>query len=455
MQPSNHSDLTERAAHSTSENQDSPESLPTRNQPAAFADPGADPECANAFASLFASGKQKTCGNHSLAGHAHADGTDQAAVPKTRVASTFAALLLAFALTFSGFGCAGTAAPDGTSIAGNAPAASQPQDNGEVDSATNSARATIADIPAYSGALCININGGVPGFAAQDEARGAFMQFSELDFEGRCGEAFARIGTDTVSNDKRGDISSVHPSGWVQRKYSFVDDGMLYNRCHLIAHQLCGEDANERNLITGTRTFNVIGMLYYEELVGDYVRATGNHVLYRVTPLFAANDLVARGVQMEAKSIEDNGEAVQFNVFVYNVEPGVAIDYVTGESQESADTPAVASKGEGTITTAAAARAAQAAGESGASSSSTGNAGESSGASASGSGSGSTSANASDTASSSAEQHDYILNIKNKKFHLPTCSAVNDIAAANRQDFTSTRDELIAKGYSPCGICNP
>ena len=454
MQPSNHSDLTERAARSTSANQDSLESLPTRNQPAGFTNPGADPECANAFVSLFASGKPKTCDNHSLASHAHVRNANQAAAPKTRVASAFAALLLAFALTFSGFGCASTAAPDDTSTGGNTPAASQPQDNGEVDSATDSARATIADIPAYSGALCININGGVPGFTAQDEARGAFMQFSELDFEGRCGEAFARIGTDTVSNDKRGDISSVHPSGWVQRKYSFVDDGMLYNRCHLIAHQLCGEDANERNLITGTRTFNVIGMLYYEELVGDYVRATGNHVLYRVTPLFAANDLVARGVQMEAKSIEDNGEAVQFNVFVYNVEPGVAIDYVTGESQESADTPAVASKGEGTITTAAAARAAQAAGESGASSS-TGNAGESSDAGASGSGSSSTSTNASDTASSSAEQHDYILNVKNKKFHLPTCLAVNDIAAANRQDFTGTRDELIAKGYSPCGICNP
>ena len=454
MQPSNRLDLTERAARSTSANQDSPESLPTRNQPAGFANRGVGPERANAFASLFASGKPKTCGNRSLAGHAHACHANQATAPKTRVASAFAALLLAFALTFSGFGCAGIAAPDGTSTGGNAPAASQPQNNGEVDNATDSARATIADIPAYSGALCININGGVPGFTAQDEARGAFMQFSELDFEGRCGEVFARIGTDTVSNDKRGDISSVHPSGWVQRKYSFVDDGMLYNRCHLIAHQLCGEDANERNLITGTRTFNVIGMLYYEELVGDYVRATGNHVLYRVTPLFAANDLVARGVQMEAKSIEDNGEAVQFNVFVYNVEPGVAIDYVTGESQESADTPAVASKGEATITTAAAARAAQATGESGASSS-TGNAGESSDAGASDSGSGSTSANASDTASSSAEQHDYILNVKNKKFHLPTCSAANDIAAANRQDFTGTRDELIAKGYSPCGICNP
>lgn len=454
MQPSNHSDLTERAARSTSANQDSPENLPARNQSADFTNPGAKPECANAFASLFANGKPKTCSNRSLAGHAHACSANQAAAPKTRVASAFAALLLAFALAFSGFGCAGTAAPDGTSTGDNAPAASQPQNNGEADGTTDSARATIADIPAYSGALCININGGVPGFTAQDEARGAFMQFSELDFEGRCGEAFARIGTDTVSNDKRGDISSVHPSGWVQRKYSFVDDGMLYNRCHLIAHQLCGEDANERNLITGTRTFNVMGMLYYEELVGDYVRATGNHVLYRVTPLFAANDLVARGVQMEAKSIEDNGEAVQFNVFVYNVEPGVAIDYVTGESQEWADTPAVASKGENTITTAAAARAAQAAGESGASSS-TGNAGESSGASASGSSSGSTSANASDTASSSAQQHDYILNVKNKKFHLPTCSAVNDIAAANRQDFTGARDELIAKGYSPCGICKP
>ena len=371
-----------------------------------------------------------------------------------RIAAALAALALAFSFALPATGCTvsigDNAAGSGSSISSSDGSAGT---YGGSDDA-RSAQATIADIPAYTGALCIDINHGEPGFTAQDETRGTFMQFSDLDFEGRCGTAFARIGPDTISNEKRGDISQVHPSGWVQRKYSFVDDGILYNRCHLIAHQLCGEDANERNLITGTRTFNVIGMLYYEELVGDYVRATGNHVLYRVTPLFAANDLVARGVQMEAKSIEDNGEAVQFNVFVYNVEPGVAIDYVTGESQESADTPAVASKGEGTITTAAAARAAQATGESGAHSS-TGNAGESSDAGASGSGSSSTSANASDTASSSAEQHDYILNVKNKKFHLPTCSAVNDIAAANRQDFTGTRDELIAKGYSPCGICNP
>ena len=234
--------------------------------------------------------------------------------PKTRVASAFAALLLAFALTFSGFGCAGTATPDGTSAGGNAPAASQPQNNGEADGTTDSARATIADIPAYSGALCININGGVPGFTTQDEARGALMQFSELDFEGRCGEAFARIGTDTVSNDKRGDISSVHPSGWVQRKYSFVDDGMLYNRCHLIGYQLTAENANEKNLITGTRYLNVEGMLPFENMVADYIKETDYHVLYRVTPIFDGDNLVADGVQMEAESVEDNGDGILFNV---------------------------------------------------------------------------------------------------------------------------------------------
>ena len=284
------------------------------------------------------------------------------------------------------------------------------------------------------------------------------MRFSDLDFEGRCGTAFARIGPDTVSNEKRGDISQVHPSGWVQRKYSFVDDGMLYNRSHLIAHQLCGENANEKNLITGTRTFNAVGMLYYEELVGDYVRSTGNHVLYRVTPLFAANDLVARGVQMEAKSVEDNGEAVQFNVFVYNVEPGVAIDYVTGESWESSETPQVTSKGNATITTAAAARADKAAVGSGSESDADGGdggnaSGGSKGSKGNGSGDGAGSNNAGNQDAS--EQQDYILNVKNKKFHKPDCSAASDISSANKQDFTGTRDQLIARGYSPCGICKP
>ena len=169
---------------------------------------------------------------------------------------------------------------------------------------SNPAAVQIADIPEYSGALCIDVNNSEPGFTDDDLKRGAFMEFSDLDFEGRCGAAFARIGTDTLSNAPRGDISQVHPSGWEQHRYDFVDQEMLYNRSHLIAHQLCGEDANEKNLITGTRTMNSVGMTYYENIVANYVKQTGNHVLYRVTPIFAANDLVARGVQMEAESIE-------------------------------------------------------------------------------------------------------------------------------------------------------
>lgn len=371
-----------------------------------------------------------------------------------RIAAALAALALAFSFALPATGCSisisDSSAGTGSSISST---------DGSSGEGARSAQATIADIPAYTGALCIDINHGMPGFTAQDEARGTFMQFSDLDFEGRCGTSFARIGPDTVSNEKRGDISQVHPSGWVQRKYSFVDDGMLYNRSHLIAHQLCGENANEKNLITGTRTFNAVGMLYYEELVGDYVRSTGNHVLYRVTPLFAANDLVARGVQMEAKSVEDNGEAIQFNVFVYNVEPGVAIDYVTGESWESSETPQVTSKGSATITTAAAARADKAAAGSANGSKADGGSSSESGGDGTGSESNTSDANGagSNNASSqgASEQQDYILNVKNKKFHKPDCSAASDISSANKQDFTGTRDQLIARGYSPCGICKP
>ena len=376
-----------------------------------------------------------------------------------RIAAALAALALAFSFALPATGCTvsigDNAAESGSSISSSDGNAGTYGDSGDA----RSAQATIADIPAYTGALCIDINHGMPRFTAQDEARGTFTQFSDLDFEGRCGTAFARIGPDTVCNEKRGDISQVHPSGWVQRKYSFVDDGMLYNRSHLIAHQLCGENANEKNLITGTRTFNAVGMLYYEELVGDYVRSTGNHVLYRVTPLFAANDLVARGVQMEAKSVEDNGETIQFNVFVYNVEPGVAIDYVTGESWESSETPQVTSKGSATITTAAAARADKAAAGSANGSKADGESSSGSGAGEAGSESNTSDADGagSNKASSqgASEQQDYILNVKNKKFHKPDCSAASDISNANKQDFTGTRDQLIARGYSPCGICKP
>lgn len=354
-----------------------------------------------------------------------------------RFAALFAAIALALCCTLPLAACEGGSFSD--------------------SQAANPAAVQIADIPEYSGALCIDVNDGEPGFTDDDFKRAAFMEFSDLDFEGRCGAAFARIGTDTLSNAPRGDISQVHPSGWEQRRYDFVDQEMLYNRSHLIAHQLCGENANEKNLITGTRTFNAVGMLYYEELVGDYVRSTGNHVLYRVTPLFAANDLVARGVQMEAKSVEDNGEAIQFNVFVYNVEPGVAIDYVTGESWESSETPQVTSKGSATITTAAAARADKAAAGSAGGSKADSESNSGSGAGSSGSNAGDGDGAGSNSASSqgASEQQDYILNVKNKKFHKPDCSAASDISSANKQDFTGIRDQLIARGYSPCGICKP
>lgn len=341
--------------------------------------------------------------------------------------------------------------------------------------ATNPAAVQIADIPEYSGALCIDVNDGEPGFTDDDFKRGAFMEFSDLDFEGRCGVAFARIGTDTLSNAPRGDISQVHPSGWEQHRYDFVDQEMLYNRSHLIAHQLCGEDANEKNLITGTRTMNSVGMTYYENIVANYVKQTGNHVLYRVTPIFAANDLVARGVQMEAESIEDGGQTVRFNVFVYNVEPGVEIDYVTGESRESSDVPSVATGGEVTTTGADASTAAGKETSGASTKSPNGNArsertnnttskgdaenGQSNQANnATGSSDATNPSNGAGSEEGSATSYgsqEYVLNTKSMKFHCPTCSSVNDIADNNKQEATATRDELISEGYSPCKQCNP
>ncbi len=387
-----------------------------------------------------------------------------------RLAAAFVALLLAFSLT--GAGCSGI---EISCSSGSGSSAATSQTAAHV----SSARVTVGDIPEYSGALCIDINDGQPGFTKDDVDRGAFMEFSELDFEGRCGEAFARIGKDTVSNAERGDISQIHPSGWVQHRYDFVDQNMVYNRSHLIAHQLSGENANERNLITGTRTMNSVGMTYYEEIVGDYVRQTGNHVLYRVTPIFAANDLVARGVQMEAESIEDGGKAIRFNVFIYNVEPGVEINYVTGDNWESSKTVATTSEGEATKTTArtkdealektAAELAAEegsaadgndngnASGTSNASgSNSSSNSNSTSASSSSGSeASDSASSSASTSASNASDQQEYVLNTKNKKFHKPSCSGADNISSDNRKTFTGSRETLIDRGYAPCGQCNP
>ncbi len=206
----------------------------------------------------------------------------------------------------------------------------------QVQGGALSAADLLAAVPEYSGKASVEVNGNVPGFTADEiavaQARGSYDQFSELDSLGRCGVAEANVGRDIMPTEKRGRISSVKPTGWHSVKYDGIDGGSLYNRCHLVAHQLTGQNANWKNLITGTRYLNIEGMLPYEEEAGDYVRATGNHVLYRVTPVFQGDELVARGVHMEAYSIEDDGAGVSFNVYCYNVQPGIGIDYATGDS---------------------------------------------------------------------------------------------------------------------------
>lgn len=193
----------------------------------------------------------------------------------------------------------------------------------------------IEDIPEYKGEAYVVINDNVPYFDKSDLTTKTFEKYSPLDSLGRCGVAYANVSEDTMPTEERGSIGMIKPSGWQIKKYDFVDGKYLYNRCHLIGYQLTGENANEENLITGTRYMNTKGMLPFENEVADYVKDTGNHVLYRVTPIFEGDNLVAKGVLMEAMSVEDQGLDIEFNVFVYNVQPGVSIDYATGDSQRS------------------------------------------------------------------------------------------------------------------------
>lgn len=273
-----------------------------------------------------------------------------------------------------------------------------PQENQQASAVSVS----LEEVPAYSGSPYVELDGNQPGFSLEERTTDSFETYSTLDALGRCGPAYACIGEDLMPTEDRESISSVHPTGWVQAEYSFVDGGSLYNRCHLIGFQLTGENANEENLITGTRYMNVEGMLPFENMVADYIKETGNHVLYQVTPVFEGENLVASGVVMEALSVEDEGEGVCFHVYVYNVQPGVEIDYATGESWETRDS-------------------------------------------------------ASSTPESQTEQQeaDYVLNTSSKKFHRPDCPSVDSMSGKNRQEYHGTREELIAQGYEPCGSCHP
>ena len=194
----------------------------------------------------------------------------------------------------------------------------------------------LSDIIPYSGEPYVTVCGGVPHFSEAELSRISFESYSELDGYGRCGVCTASVGRDIMPTEKRGSIGQVKPTGWHTVKYDFVDGKYLYNRCHLIGYQLTGENANTKNIITGTRYLNVEGMLPFENMIADYVKETDNHVMYRVTPVFEGDELVARGVHLEAMSVEDGGEGIFFNVFCYNVQPGVEIDYATGESRGAA-----------------------------------------------------------------------------------------------------------------------
>ena len=270
---------------------------------------------------------------------------------------------------------------------------------------------SLEDIPEFSGEPYVVLEYNQPAFTQEDLTAGSFEEYTPLDVLGRCGAAFAMVGLDTMPTQDRESISQVKPSGWQTAEYDtdLVDGGYLYNRCHLIGFQLTGENANEENLITGTRYLNVEGMLPFENLVADYVKETGNHVLYRATPVFSGTELVARGVELEALSVEDSGDGVCFHVYCYNNQPGITIDYATGDSWLS------------------------------------GTDSQASGAPESGS---------SQSGDVPGEQH-YILNTSSKKFHRPDCSGVTNMSPSNRQDYTGTRQSLLDQGYSPCGTCNP
>ena len=298
--------------------------------------------------------------------------------------------------------------------------------------------AYVAANPTADGGDYVEIDDNTPSFTVDDATTDAFQSFSQLDRLGRCGTAYACLGPETLPTDVRGDISEMHPSGWVQNFYDFIEGESLYNRSHLIAHCLSGQDANEQNLITGTRHFNADVMEPIEAMVLDYIERTGNHVLYRVTPVFEGDELVARGVQIEALSMEDGGQGVSLNVFLRNIQPGVAIDYATGNNW--ADEAATAG-GWGTSATAS---------------------GWNTGSAAAGSTSTLapiSAAAASDQATGAAADTPatvtYVVNKNTGKFHYPNCSSVPKIKAKNRMDSNQTRDELIAQGYAPCKNCNP
>lgn len=262
---------------------------------------------------------------------------------------------------------------------------------------------SASSVPAYSGEPYAVINNNVPFFKPDEITDVSFEEYSALDSLGRCGVCTASIGKDLMPDKERGDIGQIKPTGWHTVRYDEIVDGKyLYNRCHLIGYQLSGENSNEKNLITGTRYMNVQGMLPFENEVADYVKRTKNHVMYRSTPVFSGENLLADGVLLEAYSVEDVGSGVEFCVFCYNVQPGISIDYSTGESRISNDNSHADKSGN----------------------------------------------------SETANSYTYVINKSSKKFHRPECQSVKDIKPKNRKNTNKSNSQLKAEGYTPCQSCN-
>ena len=279
-------------------------------------------------------------------------------------------------------------------------------DGPQEDLVNNNSYVSLDAIPAYDGKAYVAVNNNEPFFTDSDMTTTAFENYSDLDSLGRCGVAYANICKDIMPTEERGKIGMIKPSGWHTVKYDVIKDRYLYNRCHLIGYQLAGENANPKNLITGTRYLNVEGMLPFENLVADYVNNTGNHVLYRVTPMFSGSNLVANGVLIEAKSVEDNGGGILFNVYCYNVQPGVGINYENGDSWLDGTT----------------------------------------GSTSSGSDSSAAENSAADSSNSETMVH---ITATGKKYHRAGCRTLK------KSDTEVTLDEAKSMGLSPCGICNP
>ena len=279
-------------------------------------------------------------------------------------------------------------------------------DGPQEDLVNNNSCVSLDAIPAYDGKAYVAVNNNEPFFTDSDMITTAFENYSDLDSLGRCGVAYANICKDIMPTEERGKIGMIKPSGWHTVKYDVIKDRYLYNRCHLIGYQLAGENANPKNLITGTRYLNVEGMLPFENLVADYVNNTGNHVLYRVTPMFSGSNLVANGVLIEAKSVEDNGGGILFNVYCYNVQPGVGINYENGDSWLDGTT----------------------------------------GSASSGSDTSAVENSAADSSNSETMVH---ITATGKKYHRAGCRTLK------KSDTEVTLDEAKSMGLSPCGICNP